>query len=130
MECGGFDALKKAITLSGEEIATIVAAAKIKGRGGTAYDMGRKLAQAKSVIAEKKVVICNADEGEPCTFKDRKLLENDPFNLIESMIITGYTVDAEDGYIYLREEYCHLRPLLLNAIRQAKTYGFLGTYFR
>ena len=127
MECGGFDALKKAITLSGEEIAEIVAAAKIKGRGGAGYDMGRKLAQAKSVIAEKKVVICNADEGEPCTFKDRTLLENDPFNLIESMIITGYTVDAEDGYIYLREEYGHLRPLLLNAIRQAKTYGFLGT---
>lgn len=126
MQQGGFTALKKAVSISGEEIAAILAAAKIKGRGGAAYDMGKKWAQAKSVIAEKKVVVCNADEGEPCTFKDRTLIQNDPFNLIEGMIIAGYTVDAEDGYIYLREEYSHLRPILLNAIKQAKTYGFLG----
>lgn len=126
MQQGGFTALKKAVGISGEEIAAILAAAKIKGRGGAAYDMGKKWAQAKSVIAEKKVVVCNADEGEPCTFKDRTLIQNDPFNLIEGMIIAGYTVDAENGYIYLREEYSHLRPILLNAIKQAKTYGFLG----
>lgn len=126
MQIGGFNALKKAVSMTGEEIARLLADAKIKGRGGAAYDMGRKWSQAKSVIAEKKVVICNADEGEPCTFKDRTLLQNDPFNLIEGMIIAGYTVDAEDGYIYLREEYSHLRPILLNAIKQARTYGFLG----
>lgn len=126
MENGGFRALKKAVAMTGEEIAAALAAAKIKGRGGAAYDMGRKWSQAKSVIAEKKVVICNADEGEPCTFKDRTLMQNDPFNLIEGMIIAGYTVDAENGYIYLREEYSHLRPILLNTIKQAKTYGFLG----
>lgn len=127
MEQGGFSALRRAVSMSGEEIAATLAAAKIKGRGGAGYDMGRKWSQAKSVIAEKKVVICNADEGEPCTFKDRALIENDPFNLIEGMIIAGYSVDAQDGYIYLREEYSHLRPLLLNAIKQAKTYGFLGS---
>lgn len=127
MNIGGFDALKKAVTMTGEDIAATIAEAKIKGRGGAAYDMGRKWAQAKAVVAEKKVIICNADEGEPCTFKDRALIEKDPFNLIEGMIIAGYTVDAQDGYIYMREEYSHLRPLLLNAIRQAKTYGFLGT---
>lgn len=126
MQQGGFNALKRAVTMTGEEIAATLAAAKIKGRGGAGYDLGKKWAQAKSVIAEKKVVICNADEGEPCTFKDRTLIEHDPFNLIEGMIIAGYTVDAENGYIYLREEYSHLRPLLLNAIKQAKTYGFLG----
>lgn len=126
MQIGGFNALKKAVSMTGEEIARLLADAKIKGRGGAAYDMGRKWSQAKSVIAEKKVVICNADEGEPCTFKDRTLLQNDPFNLIEGMIIAGYTVDAEDGYIYLREEYSHLRPILRNAIKQARTYGFLG----
>lgn len=127
MNVGGFDALKKAVTMTGEDIAARVSEAKIKGRGGAAYDMGRKWSQAKAVVAEKKVIICNADEGEPCTFKDRALIEKDPFNLIEGMIIAGYTMDAQDGYIYMREEYAHLRPLLLNAIRQAKTYGFLGT---
>lgn len=126
MEIGGFSALKQAVNMTGEEIASTLAAAKIKGRGGAAYDMGKKWSQAKSVIAEHKVVICNADEGEPCTFKDRILIENDPFNLIEGMIIAGYTVDAENGYIYLREEYSHLRPILLQVIKQAKTYGFLG----
>lgn len=126
MQIGGFNALKKAVSMRGEDIAALLSAAKIKGRGGAAYDMGKKWAQAKSVIAEKKVVVCNADEGEPCTFKDRALIQNDPFNLIEGMIIAGYTVDAQDGYIYLREEYSHLRPILLNAIKQAATYGFLG----
>ncbi len=127
MNIGGFEALKKAVTMDGEDIAATIAEAKVKGRGGAAYDMGRKWSQARAVIGEKKVVICNADEGEPCTFKDRELITKDPFNLIESMIIAGYTVKAQDGYIYMREEYSHLRPLLLNAIRQAKSYGFLGT---
>ncbi len=127
MNIGGFEALRKAVTMDGEDIAARIAEAKVKGRGGAAYDMGRKWSQARAVIGEKKVVICNADEGEPCTFKDRALIEKDPFNLIEGMIIAGYTVKAQDGYIYLREEYSHLRSLLLNAIRQAKNYGFLGT---
>lgn len=126
MAIGGFNALKKAVSMTGEEIASTLATAQIKGRGGAGYDMGKKWSQAKSVIADNKVVVCNADEGEPCTFKDRTLIENDPFNLIEGMIIAGYTVDAQNGYIYLREEYSHLRPLILDAIKQAKTYGFLG----
>ncbi|MDF2565767.1 MAG: NADH-quinone oxidoreductase subunit [Massilibacillus sp.] len=126
MAIGGFNALKKAVNMTGEEIASTLATAKIKGRGGAGYDMGKKWSQAKSVIADNKVVVCNADEGEPCTFKDRTLIEHDPFNLIEGMIIAGYTVDAQNGYIYLREEYSHLRPLILDAIKQAKTYGFLG----
>ena len=127
MSIGGFDALRRAVTMDGEDIARTIAAAKVKGRGGAAYDMGRKWSQARAVPGEKKVVICNADEGEPCTFKDRELIAQDPFNLIEGMIIAGYTVKAQDGYIYLREEYSHLRPVLLKAIQQAKNYGFLGT---
>lgn len=102
MRIGGFHALKKAVNLEGEAIAAIIAAAEVKGRGGAGYDMGRKWSQAKAVIDDNKVVVCNADEGEPCTFKDRTLIEHDPFNLIEGMIIAGYTVDAENGYIYLR----------------------------
>ena len=127
MSIGGFDALRRAVTMDGEEIAQTIAAAKVKGRGGAAYDMGRKWSQARAVPGEKKVIICNADEGEPCTFKDRELISQDPFNLIEGMIIAGYTIKAQDGYIYLREEYSHLRPILQKAIQQAKNYGFLGT---
>lgn len=123
---GGFSALEKAVTMTSEEISNAIAICGVKGRGGAAYDMGRKWSQAKSVIADNKVVVCNADEGEPSTFKDRTLIENDPLRLIEAMIIAGYTVDAENGYIYLREEYIHLRPLLLNAIKQAEEKGYLG----
>lgn len=123
---GGFSALKKAIKMDGEDIASVIAAAKVKGRGGAAYDMGRKWSQARAVKGEHKLVICNADEGETCTFKDRELIKNDPFNLIEGMIIGAYTVQARDGYIYMREEYRHLRPRLLSAIKQAEEKGFLG----
>ena len=126
MSIGGFEALRKAVTMDGEDIAKIVAAAKIKGRGGAGYDMGRKWTQARAVKGEHKVVICNADEGEPCTFKDRELIKQDPFNLIEALIIAGWVVGATDAYIYMRAEYACLRQLLLNAIRQAKSYGFLG----
>jgi NADH-quinone oxidoreductase subunit F len=123
---GGFSALKKAVQMDGEAIASCLAAAQIKGRGGAAYDMGKKWSQAKSVKAENKVVVCNADEGEPCTFKDRTLITNDPFNLLEGMVIAGFAVDAQNGYIYLREEYSHLRPLILNAIAQMRACGYLG----
>lgn len=126
IEIGGFSAFKKAITMNSDEIATAISRCGVKGRGGAAYDMGKKWSQAKAVPGCDKVVICNADEGEPSTFKDRTLIENDPFRLIEAMIIAGYTVGAENGYIYLREEYSHLKPLILNAITEAKNLGFLG----
>lgn len=123
---GGFAALRRATTMDGYDIAKLIALCKVKGRGGAAYDMGKKWSQAKDISAPKKVVVCNADEGEPCTFKDRTVIQNDPFRLIEGIIIAGYSVDAQDGYIYLREEYKHLRPLLLNAIKQAEERGYLG----
>lgn len=125
-EIGGFNALKRAITMNGEDIASEIALCGVKGRGGAAYDMGRKWSQARAVESSKKVVICNADEGEPCTFKDRTIITKDPFRLIEGLIIAGYAINAQNGYIYLREEYSHLRPLLLNAIQQAKDKGYLG----
>ena len=125
-EIGGFNALKRAVKMDGEEIASEIALCGVKGRGGAAYDMGRKWSQAKAVDSPKKVVICNADEGEPCTFKDRSIITKDPFRLIEGLIIAGYAINAQNGYIYMREEYTHLRPLLLNAIEQAKQKGYLG----
>ncbi|MBQ5758519.1 MAG: SLBB domain-containing protein [Schwartzia sp.] len=126
LSIGGYEALKKAIKMDGEDIATLIANVKVKGRGGAAYDMGKKWSQSRAVIKPKKVVICNADEGEPCTFKDREVIKNDPFNLIEGMTICGHVVNAQDGYIYLREEYRHLRERLQNAIDQATEKNLLG----
>ena len=122
----GFGGLKKALAMSSEEIIETVRSTGMKGRGGAAYDTGRKWSQAASVKGDKKVVICNADEGEPCTFKDRAILESDPFTLIEGILIAGYTVGAQDGYIYIREEYRHLQPKIADAVQQARDKGFVG----
>jgi len=126
LSIGGFTAVKKALSMSSGEIIEITKKSSVKGRGGAAYDTGRKWAQAAAVPGSDKVVICNADEGEPCTFKDRNILSKDPFRLLEGMIIAGYTVGAKNGYIYLREEYRHLRPLIKSAIQQALDKHFLG----
>jgi len=126
LSIGGFTAVKKALAMSSGEIIETAKKASVKGRGGAAYDVGRKWGQAASVPGDDKVVICNADEGEPCTFKDREVLSKDPFRLLEGMIIAGYTVGAKNGYIYLREEYRHLKPLIKNAIQESLDKGFLG----
>ena len=126
LKIGGFEALRKAVSMDGDEIASLIASVKVKGRGGAGYDMGRKWSQARAVKGENKLVICNADEGESCTFKDRELIKNDPFNLLEGMIIGAWAIGAVEGFIYMREEYSHMRPILLNAIAQAKEKGFLG----
>jgi len=126
MKIGGFEALRKAVNMNPLDITALIDAVKIKGRGGAEYDLARKWSQAREVKGENKIVLCNADEGETTTFKDRELIKNDPFNLIEAMIIAGYVVGATEGIIYMRGEYACYRPLLLGAIRQAKSYGFLG----
>lgn len=123
---GGFAALRRALTMDGYDIAKVLSANGIQGRGGAAYDMGKKWAQARDVQAIDKCVVCNADEGEPGTFKDRELLRQDPFQVLEGMIIAGWAVGANNGYLYLREEYSHLRPLLLHTIRLCEEAGYLG----
>lgn len=123
---GGFTALRKALTMDGYDIAKLLSENGVQGRGGAAYDMGRKWSQARDVEAPDKCVVCNADEGEPGTFKDRTLLTKDPFQLLEGMIIAGWAVGANNGYIYLREEYAHLRPRLRSAIEQCERAGYLG----
>ena len=126
LSIGGFTGLKNALAKSSQEIIEIAKKSGVKGRGGAAYDLGRKWSQAASVPGDNKVVICNADEGEPCTFKDRSIIEKDPFRLLEGILIAGYTVGAQNSYIYLREEYRHLRPVLRNAIQQSMEKGYLG----
>ena len=122
----GFKALRKALTMDPTDIANLLSDNGVQGRGGAAYDMGLKWRQARDEKGERKCVVCNADEGEPGTFKDRELIKRDPFQLLEGMIIAGWAVDAQDGYLYLREEYSHLRPVLKNAIRECEKAGYLG----
>lgn len=123
---GGFSGLKSARALSPEQVCLNLVASGLQGRGGAAYGAGLKWQQALAVKGDDKVVICNADEGEPCTFKDRTLLEKDPYRVLEGMAIAAHAVGAKNGYLYLREEYSHLKSHLQSAIDQSRAAGFIG----
>ena len=121
----GFKALKKAIDeLTCEQVTEEIKASGLRGRGGAGFPCGLKWELARKAQGDEKYVICNADEGEVGTFKDRYILERDPFTLIEAMAIAGYAIGAKKGYIYLRAEYHHLNSLT-NAIEQTRERGFL-----
>jgi NADH:ubiquinone oxidoreductase subunit F (NADH-binding) len=129
LERDGFKALEKAhreMTPAGvtDEIKT----SGLRGRGGAGFPCGLKWEGARNSPGDNKYVICNADEGEVGTFKDRYILENDPFSLVEGLAIAGYAVGARQGYIYLRAEYHHLLGLLQVAIDQAREGGFLDGF--
>lgn len=122
----GFVALEKAKKeMTPEKIIEEVTASSLLGRGGAGFPCGLKWRLARENPGDGKFLICNADEGEVGTFKDRYILEHDPFTLIEAIAIAGFAVGAKKAYLYLRAEYHHLFDLLLNAIRQAKEKGFL-----
>ena len=97
----------------------------LRGRGGAGFPTGLKWEAASNARGHEKFVICNADEGEVGTFKDRYILENDPFTVIEALAIACYAVGAQKAYIYLRGEYHHILSPLKEAVRQAETRGFL-----
>ncbi|WP_238901995.1 NADH-ubiquinone oxidoreductase-F iron-sulfur binding region domain-containing protein [Clostridium sp. YIM B02506] len=126
IKSGGFSALKQVVDTPKEEIFEVVTASKLKGRGGAAYPTGRKLQQAAQEIADSKVIVCNADEGEPSTFKDRALLEWAPFKVLEGLIISAYAINADRGYIYIREEYQKLQRRMRTAIELAEKENLLG----
>jgi len=122
----GFKALKKAMAeMTPEEVIEEIKASELRGRGGAGFPFGLKWELARKAQGDEKYVICNADEGEVGTFKDRYILERDPFTLVEAITIAGYAIGSNRGYIYLRAEYHHLLDLLTNAISQAKEMGFL-----
>ena len=122
----GFRALKKALgEMTQEQVIEEIKASGLRGRGGAGFPCGLKWELARKAQGDEKYVIGNADEGEVGTFKDRYILQGDPFTLIEAMAIAGYAIGAKKGYIYLRAEYHHLLDLLLNAIGQARDSGFL-----
>ncbi len=122
----GFAALGKALKqMTPEEVIGEVTASGLLGRGGAGFPCGLKWKLARERPADRKFIVCNADEGEVGTFKDRYLLENDPFTLIEAIAIAGWAVGAGKAFIYLRGEYHFLSGLIQNAIAQAKEKGFL-----
>jgi len=125
----GFKALKKALAeMPPEQIIEEIKVSGLRGRGGAGFPCGLKWELARKAQGDEKYVICNADEGEVGTFKDRYILERDPFTLIEAMAIAGYAIGSKRGYIYLRAEYHHLLDLLGKAISQAREKGFLDHF--
>jgi len=122
----GFKALTKALDeMTPDSVIETIKASGLRGRGGAGFPGGLKWELARKAPGDEKFVICNADEGEVGTFKDRYILENDPFSLIEGIAIAAFAVGARQAYIYLRAEYHYLLELLTNAIAQAKEGGFL-----
>ena len=124
---GGYAALRRAITLGPAGLLREVTDSKLQGRGGAAFPMGRKWDAVAKTPVRPHYVVCNADESEPGTFKDRVLMEEDPFAVVESMTIAGFAVSAEQGFIYVRGEYPEAIRRLEQAIRQARAHGLLGT---
>lgn len=123
---GGFKALQKALVeLTPEQVIEEIKKSGLLGRGGAGFPTGLKWEFASKASRDEKYVICNADEGEVGTFKDRYILERDPFGLIEAIAIAGYAIGAKKGYIYLRAEYHYLLDLLEGAIAQYEGKEFL-----
>jgi NADH:ubiquinone oxidoreductase subunit F (NADH-binding)/NADH:ubiquinone oxidoreductase subunit E len=124
---GGYEALKKVLTgMSDEQVVEEVKASGLRGRGGAGFPTGLKWSFTRPVPITPKYIICNADEGEPGTIKDRYLMEGDPHRVLEGMAIGGFAVGASFGYIYCRGEYYLSMHRLQNAIDQAVAKNLLG----
>ena len=123
----GYQALGKALTqMTPEQVINEVDKSGLQGRGGAGFPTGRKWGFVRSAQGQTKYVICNADESEPGTFKDRLVLEGDPFSVIEAMTIAAYAVGAQQGYIYIRGEYRRAYQRLESAIQKTEERGLLG----
>ena len=125
VERGGFQALSKARKAGPAAVISEVKASKLKGRGGAGFPCGTKWELARSAPGKEKYVICNADEGEVGTFKDRFLIQRDPFSLIEGLAIAAFAIGAKKAFIYLRGEYRYLLPGLKKAVDQATKKGLV-----
>ncbi len=123
---GGYTALRRAFTLGPAGVIREVTDAGLVGRGGAAFPTGRKWQATAAQPDHPHHLVCNADESEPGTFKDRVLMEGDPFALVEAMTIAAYAIGAHKGYLYLRGEYPRALTRLTHAIDQARTRGLLG----
>ena len=123
----GYKALEKVLTsMTKDEVIDEISKSGLRGRGGAGFPTGRKWSFVKAEEGEQKYVVCNADEGDPGAFMDRSVLEGDPHTIIEAMSIAGYTIGANQGFIYVRAEYPIAVKRLEIAINQAREYGLLG----
>jgi NADH:ubiquinone oxidoreductase subunit F (NADH-binding)/NADH:ubiquinone oxidoreductase subunit E len=126
LERGGYKGLKKALAMTPEEVVDTVKNSGLRGRGGAGFPTGLKWSFTRPLPATPKYILCNADEGEPGTIKDRYILEGDPHRVLEGMAIAGYAVGASFGYIYVRGEYYLCMYRLNKAIEDATAQGLLG----
>jgi NADH-quinone oxidoreductase subunit F len=122
----GYVALRRAIEIGAEQVITEVTASGLVGRGGAAFPTGRKWAAVAGQPVKTRYLICNADESEPGTFKDRVLMEGDPFALVEAMTIAAFATGCQHGWIYLRGEYPRALKHLTNAVESARSRSMLG----
>jgi len=123
---GSFIALNKALHMTRQEVIDEVLKSGLRGRGGAGFPTGRKWQFAYNVNSEEKYVVCNGDEGDPGAFMDRSIIEGNPINVIEGMMIEGYAIGAKNGYFYIRAEYPVAVTRLKKAIAQCEELGLLG----
>jgi NADH-quinone oxidoreductase subunit F len=123
---GGYEALRRAVEIGSEGVIRELKDSKLLGRGGAAFPAGVKWEAVEKQPVRPHYFICNADESEPGTFKDRVLMEHDPFAVLESLTIAGYATGSEKGFIYIRGEYPGATSRLEQAIERAYAHGFLG----
>ncbi len=125
----GYQALGKVLTgMAPDEVIKELEKSGLRGRGGAGFPTGTKWRFVARAPGKPKYVICNADESEPGTFKDRLILEGDPHSILEAMTIAGFAIGASEGYIYIRGEYTLAQERFVNAIKQSKEMGFLGEH--
>lgn len=126
LESGGYVGFKKALSLSPPEVISQVKESGLVGRGGAAFPTGIKWEGAANAEEKVKYLVCNGDEAEPGTFKDRVLMEEDPHLIIEGMLIAAYAIQSNKGYFYIRAEYLTSYKHVKEAVQEARQAGFLG----
>ncbi|MCK5073221.1 MAG: NADH-quinone oxidoreductase subunit NuoF [Bacteriovoracaceae bacterium] len=126
INASGYEALKKSIKMTPDEIIELILNSGLRGRGGAGFLTGQKWRFAQKAVGDEKYVVCNADEGDPGAFMDRSVLEGDPHSVLEGMIICGLAIGAQTGIIYCRAEYPRAINRLEHAIKIAREHGFLG----
>ena len=126
LELDGYKAVQKALSMDADAIINEVKASSLRGRGGAGFATGMKWSFVPKQSAKPKYVLCNGDESEPGTCKDRLILEHDPHSVIEGVVIAGLAIGAKIGYIYIRGEYRYLSVIMEKAIADAYARGFLG----
>jgi len=130
LQHGGYQALEKALAMKPEDVINEVKNSGLRGRGGAGFNTGMKWSFVPKQSAKPKYVVCNADESEPGTCKDRPLMEYDPHQLIEGIVIAGYAIQAHQGFIYIRGEYRYLLEIVDRALAEAYARGYLGKNLR